>query len=127
MPPYLVEWITENIFLLQGYMFQTVTVKVTTDRPSVTAPSVCAGALTNMALNSPIHARTPNQIVVSCSRPNHDIWVDFKPSIFLESILNKTNGISKAVSNNAIESSDDEDGEDGDQDVEGSADHPADY
>lgn len=50
-----------------------------------------------------------------------------KPSIFLESILNKTNGISKAVSNNAIESSDDEDGEDGDQDVEGSADHPADY
>lgn len=47
--------------------------------------------------------------------------------LFKESILNKTNDLPKPVKTNAVESSDDEDGDDIEQDIEGSADHPGDY
>lgn len=43
-----------------------------------------------------------------------------------ENLLNKTND-SKLITSNANNASDDEGGDDADQDVEGSADHPADY
>lgn len=46
----------------------------------------------------------------------------------LDVLVNKTSDLSKPINNNnADQSSDDEDGDDADQDIEGSADHPDDY
>nr|XP_023016994.1 proteoglycan Cow [Leptinotarsa decemlineata] len=45
-----------------------------------------------------------------------------------ESLVHKPNDFSKQIATNSVEhASDDEDGDDGEQDVEGSADHPTDY
>lgn len=109
-------------------MFQAVIPKVITDRHNVIVRVVCVGVLINTELNSQILAHIQDLIAV---RYNYSKFNRIRNScrvtwliLFTEAVVNKTTDSQKQVD---VGSDDEDDGDDVEQGLEGSADQPLDF